>query len=157
MHLIKDRSDTIVGKRSRKQKNSCLRIKIPRSSKKDGILGLGHCSPTVAAEEELIKRVEVDLVMRLTIRPMIYPTNESLEQISEEEEEKFPRRRIKVMIPLPVSTHPIAAIQLRSAVQRRTPPRKLEGENPNGFRYRTASKPGSNCGATGFRGREGGA
>src|SRR3954462_10977078 len=32
------------------------------------------------------------------------------------------------------------------------PPRKLEGENPNGFRSRTASKPGSSCGATGFRG-----
>src|ERR1041385_8160270 len=80
MHLIKDRSDTIVGKRSRKQKNSCLRIKIPRSSKKDGIQGLGHCSPTFAAEEELMKQVEVDLVMRLMIRPMIYPTNESLEQ-----------------------------------------------------------------------------
>src|SRR4051812_22023470 len=34
MHLIKDHSDTTVGKRSRKQKKSCLRIKIPRSSKK---------------------------------------------------------------------------------------------------------------------------
>ena len=64
-------------------------------------------------------------------------------------EEEAPRRRIKVMIPLPVSTHPVAAIQQRSAVQRRTPPRKLEGENPNGFRSRTASKPGSNCGANG--------
>src|SRR3954463_10445072 len=68
-------------------------------------------------------------------------------------EEEAPRRRIKVMIPLPVSTHPVAAIQQRSAVQRRTPPRKLEGENPNGFRSKTASKTGSNCGATGFRGR----
>src|SRR3954465_16073150 len=45
-----------VGKRSRKQKNSCLRIKIPRSSKKDCIQGLGLCSPTVVAEEELVKR-----------------------------------------------------------------------------------------------------
>src|SRR3954463_11036837 len=34
MHLIKDCSDTTVGKRSRKQKNSCLRSKNPRSSKK---------------------------------------------------------------------------------------------------------------------------
>src|ERR1041384_541681 len=48
-----------VGKRSRNQKNSCLRIKIPRSSKKDRIQGLGHCSPTVAAKEELVKRVDV--------------------------------------------------------------------------------------------------
>ena len=56
------------------------------------------------------------------------------------------------MIPLPVSTHPVAAIQQRSTVQERMPPRKLEGENPNGFRSRTASKPGSNCGATGIRG-----
>src|ERR1041384_7953714 len=56
------------------------------------------------------------------------------------------------MIPLPVSTHPVAAIQQRSAVQRRTQPRELEGENPNGFRSRTASKPGSKSGATGFRG-----
>ena len=39
-----------------------------------------HYSPTVAAEEELVERVEVDLVMRLTIRPTIYPTNESLDQ-----------------------------------------------------------------------------
>src|SRR3954462_7307640 len=67
-------------------------------------------------------------------------------------EEEAPRRRIKVMIPLPVSTRPVAAIQQRSAVQRRTPPRKLEGENPNGFRSRTSSKPGSNCGATWIKG-----
>src|ERR1041385_4013592 len=83
--------------------------------------------------------------------PRTNPSSNSLEQISEEEEE-VPRRRIKVMIPLPVSTHPVVEIQQRSAVQRRTPPRKLEGENPNGFRSRTASKPGSNCGATRFRG-----
>ena len=56
------------------------------------------------------------------------------------------------MIPQPVSTHPDVAIQQRSAVQRRTPPRKLEGENPNGFRSRTVSKLGSKSGATGFRG-----
>src|ERR1041385_7166155 len=83
--------------------------------------------------------------------PRTNPSSNSLEQISEEEEE-VPRRRIKVMIPLPVSTHPVAAIQQRSAVQRRTPSRKLEEENPNGFRSRTSSKPGSNFGATGFRG-----
>src|ERR1043165_7885514 len=51
MHLIKDRSDTAVGERSRNQKKLCLRIKIPRLSKKDGIQGLCHSSPTVAAEE----------------------------------------------------------------------------------------------------------
>src|ERR1041385_8460115 len=70
----------LLGNVVENKKNSCLRIKIPRSSKKDGIQGLGHCSPTVAAEEELMKRVEVDLVMHLTICPTIYPTNESLEQ-----------------------------------------------------------------------------
>src|SRR3954463_16639766 len=67
MHLIKDRSDTTVGKRSRKQKISCLRIKIPRSSKKDRIQGLGHCSPTVAAEEELVKRVDVVEVVEVDL------------------------------------------------------------------------------------------
>src|SRR4051812_38333402 len=97
----------VLGNVVENKKNSCIRNKIPRSSKKDGIQGLGHCSPTIAAEEELMKRVEVDLAMRLMIRPTIYPSNESLEQISEEEEEA-PRRRINAMIPLPVSTRPIA-------------------------------------------------
>src|SRR4051812_29971122 len=60
MHLIKDRSETAVGKRSRKQKNSCLRIKIPTSSNRDRIQGLVHCSPTVAAEVELVKTVGAD-------------------------------------------------------------------------------------------------
>src|SRR3954470_16363249 len=86
MHLIKDRSDTTVGKRSRNQKNSCLRIKIPRSSKKDGIQGLGLCSPTVAAEEELVKRRGCSGSSRSrspTNCPSIFPTNKSLEQISE--------------------------------------------------------------------------
>ena len=112
--------------------------------------GLGHCSPTVAAEEELVKWVDVVEVVEADL-PRTAP------RIDLREEEEAPRRKIKVMIPLPVSTHPIAAIQQRSAFQRRTPPRKLEGENPNGFRFRTTSKPGSNCGATGFREREGGA
>src|ERR1041384_2457690 len=70
----------LLGNVVENKKKSCLRIKIPRSSKKDGIQGLGHCSPTVAAEEELMKRVKVELVMHLTIRPTIYPTNESLDQ-----------------------------------------------------------------------------
>src|SRR3954471_8327159 len=56
-----------VGKRSRKQKKSCLRIKIPRSSKKDRIQGLGHSSPTVAAEEELVKRVDVVEVVEVDL------------------------------------------------------------------------------------------
>src|SRR3954471_2290348 len=67
IHLIKDRSDTTVGERSRKQKISCLRIKIPRSSKKDRIQGLGQCSPTVAAEEELMKRVDVVEVVEVDL------------------------------------------------------------------------------------------
>ena len=57
------------------------------------------------------------------------------------------------MIPLPVSTHPVAVIQQRSSVHRRTPPRKLEGENPNGYQSRTTSKPGSNCGEPRFKER----
>src|SRR3954470_24673675 len=40
-------------------KISCLRNENPRSSKIYCIQGLGHCSPTVAAKEELVKRVDV--------------------------------------------------------------------------------------------------
>src|SRR3954469_3611764 len=46
---------------------SCLRNKNPRSSKKDGIQGLGHCSPTVAVEEELVKRVDVVEVVEVDL------------------------------------------------------------------------------------------
>ena len=67
MHLIKDRSDTTIGERSRKQKISCLRINIPRSSKKDCIQGLGHFSPTVAAEEELVKLADVVEVVEVDL------------------------------------------------------------------------------------------
>src|SRR4051812_45124784 len=67
MHLIKDHSYTPVGERSRKQKKSCLRNKIPRSSKKDRIKGLGQCSPTVAAEEELVKWEDVVEVVELDL------------------------------------------------------------------------------------------
>src|SRR4051812_35464459 len=42
-------------------------IKIPRSSKKDCIQGLGHCSPTVAAEEELVKKVDVVEVVKVDL------------------------------------------------------------------------------------------
>src|SRR3954464_3969169 len=78
--------DSNVGKCSRNQKISCLRIKIPRSSKKDGIQGLGLFSPTVAAEEELVKRRGRSGSSRSrspTNSPSIYPANKSLEQISE--------------------------------------------------------------------------
>src|ERR1041384_1599732 len=105
---------------------------------KDGIQGLGHCSPTVAAEEELMKWVEVYLVMRLMIRPTIYPTNKSLEQ--------FPRtdlRRRRCSSKKDQSYDPSTgihtsgtAIRQCSAFQRRTPPRKLEGENPSEYRFR---------------------
>src|ERR1041384_5052435 len=56
-----------VGERSRKQKFSCLRIKIPRSSKKDCIQSLGQCSPTVSAEEELVKLAIVVEVVELDL------------------------------------------------------------------------------------------
>src|SRR3954468_10012763 len=48
-------------------KKTCLRNKIPRSSKKDRIQGLGQCSPTVAAEEELVKRVDVVEVVEVDL------------------------------------------------------------------------------------------
>src|SRR3954465_6886501 len=48
--------EVYVGERSRIQKNSCLRNENPRSSKIDCIQGLCLCSPTIAAEEELVKR-----------------------------------------------------------------------------------------------------
>src|SRR3954469_19700166 len=79
---------------------SCLRNKIPRSSKKDRIQGLGHCSPTIAADEELVKRVDVVEVVEADL-PRTVPRTDL------REEEEAPRRRIKVMIPLPVSTHPV--------------------------------------------------
>src|SRR4051812_17477761 len=70
MHLIKNRSNTTGGERSRKQKISCLRIKISRSSKKDHIQGLRQCSPTVAAEEDLVKRVDV---VEVVVTPRVSP------------------------------------------------------------------------------------
>src|SRR3954466_12662402 len=39
----------------------------PRSSKKDRIQCLGHCSPTVAAEEELVKWVDVVEVVEVDL------------------------------------------------------------------------------------------
>src|SRR3954469_6626004 len=59
-------NEVYVGERNRKKK-SCLRNKIPRSSKKDRIQGLGQCSPTVAAEEELVKRVDVVEVVEVDL------------------------------------------------------------------------------------------
>src|SRR4051812_26546416 len=100
-------TQSTVGKRSRNKKNSCLRIKIPRSSKKDPIQGLSHCSPMVAAEEELVKRVDVVEVVEADL-PRTVPR--SIPRTDLLEEEEAPRRRIKVMIPLPVATHPIEAI-----------------------------------------------
>ena len=73
----------------------------PKIVQEDGIQGLGHSSPTDVAEVELMKLIEEDLANRLMNRPSIRPTN----KISEEEEED-PQKRIKVMIPLPVSTRP---------------------------------------------------
>src|SRR4051812_45528510 len=75
------------------KKKSCLRIKIPRSSKIDGIQDLGQCSPTIVAEEELVMRVEEDLVMCLTIRPTNSPTNGSLDQFPRTELRGRRRRR----------------------------------------------------------------
>jgi len=60
MHLLIDRSDTTVGERSRKQKFSCLRIKIPRSSKKDCIQGLGYPHQRCSGRVELVKTVGAD-------------------------------------------------------------------------------------------------
>src|SRR3954465_3353835 len=125
-----------VGKRSRKQKNSCLRIKIPRSSKKDGIQGLCLCSPTVAAEEELVKRRGCSGSSR-SRTPTNNPSTRSPRRISSSKKDQSydPSTGIHTSG---------TAIRQRSAVQRRTPPRKLERENSNGFRIRTSSNPGSN-------------
>src|SRR4051812_44554377 len=81
---MSSKKDRPVGERSRNQKKLCLRIKIPRSSKIDGIQGLGHCSPTIAAEEELVKLADVVEVVELDLRrtvprsiPRASPSNRS--------------------------------------------------------------------------------
>src|ERR1041385_5373619 len=48
-------------------KNFGLRIKNPRSSKKIAYKVLGHGSPTVAAEEELVKRVDIVEVVEVDL------------------------------------------------------------------------------------------
>src|SRR3954464_6787869 len=57
----------LLGNVVENKNNPCLRNKIPRSSKKDRIQRLGHCSPTVAAEEELVKRVDVVEVVEVDL------------------------------------------------------------------------------------------
>src|SRR4051812_2592848 len=46
-------------------------MKIPRSSKIDCIQGLGLCSPTVGAEEELVKRVDVVEVVEVDLQRIV--------------------------------------------------------------------------------------
>src|ERR1041385_5171112 len=121
-------------------KISCLRNENPRSSKIDHIQGLGFCSPSVAAEEELVKRCGRSGSSR-SRSPTNSPSNRS------------PRRRRSSnqdqSYDLSTGIHTSGtAIQQRSAVQRRTLPRKLERENPSEFRSRLESKPGSKSGAT---------
>src|ERR1041385_7993795 len=62
----------LLGNVVENKKKLCLRIKIPRSSKKDGIQGLGHCSPTIAAEEELVKLADVVEVVEVDL-PLTVP------------------------------------------------------------------------------------
>src|SRR3954466_3892112 len=71
------------------------------------------------------------------------PTNKSLDLSHEQvprtdlrEEEEAPRRRIKCMIPLPVSTRPDVAIQQRSASREERHRDKLEEEQPSSVRTR---------------------
>src|SRR3954469_19754228 len=117
-------------------KISSLRNKNPRSSKIDSIQGLGLCSPMVAAEEELVKRSERSGSSR-SRTPTNSPSNRTPRRRSSSKKDQSydPSTGIHTSG---------TAIRQRSAVQRRTPPRKLEVENPNGFRIRTASNPGSN-------------
>src|SRR3954463_15928358 len=117
-------------------KISSLRNKHPRSSKIDCIQGLGLCSPTVAAEEELVKRSERSGSSR-SRTPTNSPSNRTPRRRSSSKKDQSydPSTGIHTSG---------TAIRQRSAVQRRTPPRKLEVENPNGFRIRTSSNPGSN-------------
>src|SRR3954463_1842389 len=125
-----------VGERSRIQKKSCLCNENPRSSNIDFIQGLGLSSPTVAAEEELVKRRGCSGSSR-SRTPTNSPSNRSPRRRSSSKKDQSydPSTGIHTSG---------TEIRQRSAVQRRTPPRKLEVENPNGFRIRTASNPGSN-------------
>src|ERR1044072_5367722 len=103
----------------------CLRNKHPRSSKIDCIQGLGLCSPTVAVEEELVKQSGRSGSSR-SRTPTNSPSNRS------------PRRRSsskkdQIYDPSTGIHTSDTAIRKSSAVQRRTPPRKLERENPSEY------------------------
>src|ERR1041384_7582913 len=96
----------------------------------------GLSSPTVAAEQELVKRSERSGSSR-SRTPTNSPSNRTPRRRSSSKKDQSydPSTGIHTSV---------TAIRQRSAVQRRTPPRKLERENPNGFRIRTSSNPGSN-------------
>src|SRR4051812_9351905 len=86
--------------------------------------------------------------MRLTIRPTISPTNGSPDEFPRTDlrgrRRRFSSKKDQSYDPSTGIHTSGTAIRQRSAVQRRMPPRKLEVENPNGFRIRTSSNPGSN-------------
>src|SRR3954470_15994037 len=109
-------------------KISSLRNKHPRSSKIDCIQGLGLCSPTVAAEEELVKRSERSGSSR-SRNPTNSPSNRTPRRRSSSKKDQSydPSTGIHMSG---------TAIQQRSAVQRRTPSRKQERENPSEYRFR---------------------
>src|SRR3954463_12864335 len=134
-----------VGKRSTKQK-IILRSKHPRSSMKIASKVLGHGSPTDVAEVELVKTVGADPAARnfndLPTARISIPRTVPRSSPADKSHKQDPRRRVEGTTPLLVSTHPVAAIQQRSAVQRITPMSKLEGKNPNGLRSRTTYKSG---------------
>src|ERR1044072_2283019 len=107
-------------------KISSLRNKHPRSSKIDCIQGLGLCSPTVAAEEELVKRSERSGSSR-SRTPTNSLSNSSPRRSSSKKDQSYdPSTGIHTSD---------TAIRQRSTVQRRTPPRKLERENPSEYRF----------------------
>src|SRR4051812_25188954 len=95
---------------------------------------LGHGSPTNVAEVEFVKTP-------LPTAKISIPRTVPRSSPADKYHEQVPRRRVEGTTPPLVSTHPVGAIQQRSAIQKRTPQRKLEEEKPNGFQSRTASKP----------------
>src|ERR1044072_3123676 len=106
----------------------CLRNKHPRSSKIDCIQGLGLFSPTVAVEEELVKRSGRSGSCR-SRTPTNSPSNRSPRRRNSSKKDQSYDPSIGI--------HTSGTtIRQRSAVQRRTAPRKLESENPSEYRFR---------------------
>ena len=127
-----------VGKHSRRQKNSGLRSTHPRSSSKM------HTRFRSCSHQPSVAEVDVGEERRC-IFPQLGHTSQPREYRSllpshDQSHEQAPRRRV---VNPSTGIHAYGTeVQQRSAVQRRTPLRKLEGENPNRFSIRAASNRG---------------